>query len=166
MPRPNKAREAPHEAHLARRIEQERKKRDLTYDRLAEKMTEAGCAIQGSAIYKIEHGDPPRRITVNELVTLSQVFGMRVNQLLVPADLAARAEALELFEKWVELWRKRREVMTEIDDEMAKVQGRLRLAVGGNEHAALSLRAELATRLGADSHWVDDMFEILMEEAD
>lgn len=37
-------------------------------------MTDAGCPIQGSAIYKIEKADPPRRITVDELVAFATVF--------------------------------------------------------------------------------------------
>jgi hypothetical protein len=48
----------------------------------------AGCAIQPSALYKVEKGDPPRRITVDELVALATVFELEVSDLLRPlADI-------------------------------------------------------------------------------
>jgi hypothetical protein len=62
MPRPNAPREIRErgEANLARRLEYERTSRGLSYEALARAMADAGCPIQGSALYRIEKGDPPR----------------------------------------------------------------------------------------------------------
>lgn len=74
MPRPSRDKSAGAEANLARRIEYEREKRGLSYEVLAKQLTETGCKIQGSAIFKIEKADPPRRITVDELTAFAEVF--------------------------------------------------------------------------------------------
>jgi transcriptional regulator with XRE-family HTH domain len=96
MPRPNRARSIASEANLAKRIAYERHQRDLSYEGLAKLMTEAGCAIQGSAIYKIEKGDPPRRVTVDELVALARVFEATIEELLTPIELIEQRQAKEL----------------------------------------------------------------------
>ena len=92
MPRPNPARAVIAERHLAERIAYERGKRDWSLERLAIKVTQAGCPLQGSAIYKIESGNPPRRITVDELVAFASVFEMPVEQLLQPVAIAQSEE--------------------------------------------------------------------------
>jgi transcriptional regulator with XRE-family HTH domain len=97
MPRPNRGRSIASETNLAKRIAYERERRDLSYEGLAAQMTEHGCAIQGSAIYKIEKGDPPRRVTVDELVALARVFELpTVDELLTPVGLIEQREAKEL----------------------------------------------------------------------
>lgn len=100
MPRPNRNRTIATEQALARRIAYERDKRGMTYDGLASLMTAAGCPIQASALYKIEKADPPRRITVDELVALSRVFEIPVGRLLLPPEVAASKEATALWEKY------------------------------------------------------------------
>lgn len=73
------------EANLARRVTYERECRALSYEALAKAMTTAGCSITKAAIYAIEHGDPPRRITVDELIALADVFEVDdINELLEP----------------------------------------------------------------------------------
>lgn len=96
MPRPNKARSIASEANLRRRIAHERDVRGLSYEALAQAMTDRGCAIPGSALFKIEKGDPPRRVTVDELVALAGVFDVTIDELLKPMEFIEkeRAEAL------------------------------------------------------------------------
>jgi transcriptional regulator with XRE-family HTH domain len=81
------------EANLARRIERERTARGLSYEALAKLLTTAGCSIQGSAIYKIEKADPPRRITVDELVGLARVFDTTIEDLLTPLEVLDKERA-------------------------------------------------------------------------
>lgn len=100
MPRPNRPRSIASEQALSRRIAYEREARGMSYEGLASRMTKAGCAIQASAIYKIEKTDPPRRITVDELVAFSQVFAVPVEQLLLPPELAAADELADLVVTW------------------------------------------------------------------
>ncbi len=102
MPRPNQARDIYAEDHLAARIAMEREKRGWTYEGLAKRMSDVGCPLDQSAIYKIEKASPRRRITVDELVAFSRVFGVAIDDLLLPADLAADRRAIELFTQWRE----------------------------------------------------------------
>lgn len=164
MPRPNQPRSVDTEAHVARNIRREREQRGLTYERLAEKMTEAGCPMHGSAVYKIENSDPPRRITVNELVTFARVFGVALEDLLVPVEVAARREMLDAFKQWSALVAKRSAMLRELDEKLDEAAAQMRRAAAASDQAALSLRAELATRFGASSHWVDDLMTDLTGE--
>ena len=100
MPRPNPLRSMASEDNLARRIAYERERREWTYEGLAQRMTDAGCPIQGSAIYKTEKGRPQRRITVDELVALARVFAVDVADLLTPVDLVGDREARQIVDQW------------------------------------------------------------------
>ena len=91
MPRPNALRSIASERALATRIAYERAERDWTLEGLAARMTSVGCSINASAIYKIEKGDPPRRITVDELVALGRVFALDLEDLVQPVtDVAGK----------------------------------------------------------------------------
>jgi transcriptional regulator with XRE-family HTH domain len=109
MPRPNPPRDVLAEEHLARRVGVERERRGWTYEGLAKRMADAGCAINASAIYKIEKLDPPRRITVDELVGFSRAFDVPVDELLVPPELAASRAVIEAVQAWWRASHRRRE---------------------------------------------------------
>lgn len=100
MPRPNPHRSLRSETNLARRIAHERDIRQWTYEGTAKRLTDAGCPIQPSAIYKIEKADPPRRISVDELVAFAAVFETSVEQLLMPPEMVQAGELHELFDAW------------------------------------------------------------------
>lgn len=100
MPRPNQPRAVRAERDLAERIAHERKQRGMSYEGLAQRMTDAGCPINGSALYKIEHGTPRRRITVDELTALAEVFDLPIDELLLPPSLVLSREALRLVDHW------------------------------------------------------------------
>lgn len=100
MPRQNKPREVLAEDHLARRIAAERDARGWTNDGLAKRMTDAGCAMTGSAIFKIEKSEPRRRIVVDELVAFGKVFGIPVDELLLPPEALLYQEVARLVIDW------------------------------------------------------------------
>jgi hypothetical protein len=105
MPRANPGRSIASEANLAKRIAYERRRRHLSYEALASLMTDQGCAIQGSAIYKIEKADPPRRVTVDELVALKGAFGVKTtDELLKPMELIEKEYAEELITELNEMF--------------------------------------------------------------
>ena len=81
MSRPNKPRTINAEANIAERVAYERVLRGWSYETLARKMTEAGCSIHGSAIFKIEKGEPRRRVTVDELIGMARAFGISIEAL-------------------------------------------------------------------------------------
>jgi transcriptional regulator with XRE-family HTH domain len=98
MPRPNKPRtlEVESEANVAERVAYEREALGLSYEALAKRMTERGCPIASSAIFRIEKGNPPRHITVDELVAFKEVFGTTINDLLAPMELIRQDRARQL----------------------------------------------------------------------
>lgn len=99
MPRPSRLRSIEGEANLAKRVQREREYRGLSYEALAKAMTNAGCKIQGSAIFKIEKGEPPRRITVDELIALADVFEVSVENLLTPVEVLRTQRGQELLKE-------------------------------------------------------------------
>lgn len=134
MPRPNRARSIGGESNLAERIKYEREAEGWSPADLAKKMTESGCSITTSAIYKIEAGE--RTIKVDELIALSIVFDESVEALLTPMavlkqewaeqrlkDLDAAEAALatacsELGDVWVDIYRHGLlDVLDGVDDE-------------------------------------------------
>src|SRR4051794_5982497 len=100
MPRPNQPRSIAAERSLARRIAHEREARGMSYEGLALQMKHRGCPVNASALFRIEKGEPPRRITVNELIGFSQVFGVPVERLLLPPEMVAREELADLAVAW------------------------------------------------------------------
>lgn len=115
MPRPNEPRAIYSEAGLARRVAYERQRLDMSLDGLAKRMSDAGCPIHASAIYKIEKGDPPRRITVDELVAFSMVFDVPITDLLLPPEAVANNQIKLLFEEWVRRWQEAAVALVEAD---------------------------------------------------
>lgn len=110
MPRPNKDRTIGREELVAQRIAAYRQSFDppMTYDDLAGRMTSFGCPIRPSALFKIEKGQPRRKISVDELVAFSQVLGVPVEQLVArpahdtsdEAELAIR-RCRTAYEEWL-----------------------------------------------------------------
>ncbi len=100
MPKTNEGRTVNSEANLARRIEMLRTERGWSYERLARAMTDVGCKIQATSLHKVERGDKQtgklRRITVNELSALSEVFGISTDDLLTDVELIEQERAHEL----------------------------------------------------------------------
>lgn len=102
MPPRNPARSITGEAEVASRIGYERELRGWSYEQLARRMTDVGCPMNQSAIYKIEKGSPRRRITVDELVGFAIVFDTTVDQLVLPRWMAEDAQAAKLWTAWNE----------------------------------------------------------------
>lgn len=94
MPTTNRRPRGP-EADVAARVAMERERLGLSAAELARRMTTLGCTLNQSAINKIEQGQPPRRITVDEMVAFAKVFDLEIDDLLVPAH-AARDREIEL----------------------------------------------------------------------
>jgi transcriptional regulator with XRE-family HTH domain len=92
VPRPNPPRLLGGESGLARRIGYERELRGWTTAALVKRMAEAGCPISQSALWKIEHGNPPRRITYDEALAFARVFEMPLSDLAVAPEVAADDE--------------------------------------------------------------------------
>lgn len=128
MPRPNPGRTIAAEQYLARRIKDERAARGWTLESVAARMKIEGCDIHSSAIYKIETANPPRRITVDELVAFSRVFDIPLDDLLSDPVLATQKHVASLLEHYrklgsqvSELRRQQRQLTDEMHDVQAQV---------------------------------------------
>ncbi|HWI41999.1 MAG TPA: helix-turn-helix transcriptional regulator [Nocardioides sp.] len=104
MARRNANRSIGSERALARRVAWEREKRGWSYEGLASRMTLEGCPIQASALFKIEKSDPPRRITVDELVALARVMNTTPDELLRPVEVVLHDEIRELADQDDAAW--------------------------------------------------------------
>lgn len=98
MPRKTEGRTVGGEANLAERVRVERERKGWSYERLAEQMKAAGCPTQSAAMFRIEKGDPPRRITVDELIAFARVFGTTEADLLKPVELIRKELAQDAVE--------------------------------------------------------------------
>jgi transcriptional regulator with XRE-family HTH domain len=87
------------ERHVAARVKQAREANGWTLEGLSQRMRDAGCYVAPSALYKVEAANPPRRITVDELVAFSAVLGVPMGVLItdpgaeLDEDVAAEARA-------------------------------------------------------------------------
>lgn len=94
MARPNKPRTLAAQANVSARVARELKQRGWSPADLAAKVTGVGCPIQTSAVYRIVDGQ--RKIDVDELAALAQVFEVEVQELLLDPELVDRQRVAEL----------------------------------------------------------------------
>jgi len=126
------------EDNLAERIAAEREAHGWTNDGLAKRMTDAGCPMTGSAIFKIEKAEPRRRIVVDELVAFSRVFGIPIEQLLLDPELVAEQEVIDKLNAVNTLAAARDEAETKligtVDEVRALVKGSKRAKAAMNKY--------------------------------
>jgi transcriptional regulator with XRE-family HTH domain len=145
--RPNKPRDVYAEKNVVRRIGIEREARGWSLEGLARRMTDAGCAINQSAIYKMEKGDPPRALRVDELVVLSRVFELSVEDLLTPPELAASKSALAAVKRWLVDSHKRQQS----EEAEQRALDRLRAVLNGHPAALLAVEGWVAENIADPS---------------
>lgn len=80
MPKKPTGRATDAEQRLVEAVRNLRKRRSWSYDELAKRMTNAGCKIHATGIYKTENEG--RRVTIEELVTYASVFETTPESLL------------------------------------------------------------------------------------
>ena len=97
------------EATVAQRIKFEREERDWSSAKLAQQMTAAGYPLNQSAIWRIENGDPPRRVNLEEAVGFAKVFGISLGDLITPVGDMATPELKRRLQNLLEAARAYRE---------------------------------------------------------
>lgn len=80
------------ERYIADRVSDLRRQRGWSQDELVKQMRSRGCVMPQSAISKLEK--PPsggrRAVTVDEALAFAKVFGMSIEELVLPPDLLTR----------------------------------------------------------------------------
>jgi transcriptional regulator with XRE-family HTH domain len=135
MPRPNRRRDVFAEEHLASNVETLRLARGWTYEGLARRMSDIGCPIDQSAVYKIEKGRPRRRITVDELVGFSRVFERSLEQMVADPALHASEDAIAVADEWFRVAGSHTLVNQEHERERKSLEDRLLRATAGSPEA-------------------------------
>lgn len=89
------------EGHLAAHIATRRKALGWSQDRLADEMAKAGVPIPQSAISKIEKpaAGGRRAITVDEALGFAKVFGVPLDELLLPDGAADQLEVMRMLRR-------------------------------------------------------------------
>jgi transcriptional regulator with XRE-family HTH domain len=126
MPRHNAPRDLLGERFVARRMATERDRRGWSNEGLARRMTDVGCPINQSALYKIEHSDPPRRITVDELIALSRVFGIDLPDLVCNPAVAGARQLMPLLDRLRAVDAEESEAMDRAQRERHKIEEQVR----------------------------------------
>ena len=166
MPRPNKTREVYAEGYLADRIASEREARSWSLEGLAKRMTDAGCAINQSAIYKIEQGKPRRRITVDELVAFSRVFAISLDDLLTDPELWQARQIAPLLEEWRLNTMRYNEVVRDITRRNEQIEALVREAAAESGIAKGTIRKYWSDTMPAGSTWAPRLAGIFTGEDD
>lgn len=95
------------ERNVAEQVQFERELRGWSTGELARRLTEAGCPISQSAIWRIENGEPRRKISVDELIGFSVVFDKKVENLLKPPRTEFPEEPVkEYVARWIDMERR------------------------------------------------------------
>ena len=160
-PRQNKPRSVLAEEHLAERIAAERDARGWTNDGLARRMTDAGCPITGSAIFKIEKSQPRRRIVVDELVAFARVFGIPMEQLTTAPEVWQVERLAPLLEDWRQNIATGIRVRGELEDEDRRLRTAIREAAAVSESARAFVEDYL---LQVAPDWGSRMADMIFED--
>jgi hypothetical protein len=62
-------------------------------------MQDRGCTIDRTGVHRIYAGDPPRKVSTNELVALADIFDVPVDELILPLPEALSRRARRLAER-------------------------------------------------------------------
>lgn len=72
------------ERAAAQQLRKLREQRGFSYEEMAARMRAHGSRVTGPGLYKTEKGEPPRKLTIDDLVAASQVLGVSTDRILAP----------------------------------------------------------------------------------
>ncbi|MFD5435823.1 helix-turn-helix domain-containing protein [Kitasatospora sp. NPDC127067] len=93
------------EENAAERVRLERELRSWSTGELAKRMTDAGYPINQSSVWRIESGEPRRRINLNEAIGFAKVFDLALEDFLGPSTSPEEKIMQELAEHVVQGYR-------------------------------------------------------------
>jgi len=99
MPRPNPPRLPGAEDAVALRIRYERLRRGWSTEEVARRMTDAGCPLNQSAVWRIENGEPRRKITLDESLGFARIFETDLSDMMGSPHDAMAQQITDLIER-------------------------------------------------------------------
>ncbi|MFJ2578432.1 helix-turn-helix domain-containing protein [Kitasatospora aureofaciens] len=103
------------EENAARRLKMERESRGWSTAEVARRMSETGFPINQSSVWRIESGEPPRRINLDEAIGFAKIFDITLAELVGPSGGAVSAKMLHLFEIFQEAANRAQDALDEMD---------------------------------------------------
>ena len=85
------------EDNVADHIRLHREMRGWSTAHLAGEVTAAGVPLSQSAVWRIESGNPRRKISVDELIGFAKVFGVSIGELLEPLSVDYSPDLVRLY---------------------------------------------------------------------
>lgn len=85
------------EDNVADHIRLHREMRGWSTAHLAREVTAAGVPLSQSAVWRIESGNPRRKISVDELIGFAKVFGVSIGELLEPLSVDYPPDLVRLY---------------------------------------------------------------------
>jgi len=108
----------------------EREWRGWSTATVAEKMAEAGHPLNQSAVWRIESGDPPRRVNLDEAIGFAKIFDITLDSLIGPPEVAADAHLAGLLKTFIGHW----EEWIHAQDEMNSARAALDTYMDAHPH--------------------------------
>lgn len=97
------------EGNVAARVALEREVRGWSTTELAERVTKAGVKMNQTAVWRIENGEPRRRINLDEALAFARVFELPLEELMSPPLEGLDVDSRRLVQEAVEAFYEARE---------------------------------------------------------
>ncbi|MFJ8308764.1 MULTISPECIES: helix-turn-helix transcriptional regulator [unclassified Streptomyces] len=98
------------EGNVAARVALEREVRGWSTTELAERVTKAGVKLNQTAVWRIENGNPRRRINLDEALGFARVFELPLEELMSPPLEGLDVDGRRLVQEAVEAFYESRDV--------------------------------------------------------
>ncbi|GAA2103552.1 hypothetical protein GCM10009759_39050 [Kitasatospora saccharophila] len=99
------------EEHAAERVRLEREYLGWSTGELAKRMTAAGYPMNQSSVWRIESGEPRRRINLDEAIGFAKVFGLTLEEFLGPPASSSDKHIAEVTDVVLDMYRRLLDLM-------------------------------------------------------
>lgn len=107
------------EGNVAARVALEREVRGWSTTELAERVTKAGVKMNQTAVWRIENGEPRRRINLDEALAFSRVFELPLEELMSPPLEGIDMDGRRLVQEAVEAYYESRDAQDRLHSAVA-----------------------------------------------
>ncbi|MFJ9606385.1 helix-turn-helix domain-containing protein [Kitasatospora sp. NPDC101176] len=99
------------EEHAAERVRLEREYLGWSTGELAKRMTAAGYPMNQSSVWRIESGEPRRRINLDEAIGFAKVFGLPLEEFLGPPESSSNKHIADVTDVVLDMYRRLLDLM-------------------------------------------------------